>query len=398
MGHRGHFAHNALGHKCVSRRSTTGFTARPITGSGGYPTLRINTKDSNYNIAVNWAHTFGSTSVLELAFGRVSAENDRTPNFTNIPSDFFQNSGFASYFYNHGKFGGLRVPSVQVGENYISGTNYVGKLHYSNIWEYRGDYSKTVGRHNLRTGASLATYGWEQPFYGSEADFAQAETQDANFDANTGDAMASFVLGVPDYAEVDNVYSLLHGGKVIGGYFQDQWRVTDKLTINWGLRYDLTVNPREGKASNGSNITGDFNFSNGTYILQNSAPACSPTQGAPCIPGGTLPANVTVAESQVIPTPVHVASQLAPSAPRYQQTPSMKRPPFGHGLHAHALSTENPVAVHVVATLVHLALATPGKSEHPTPVLQVASPLYGSATDSAVRTAAQLAAVPTLPA
>jgi len=269
----------------------------PITGSGGYPTLRINTKDSNYNIAVNWAHTFGSTSVLELAFGRVSAENDRTPNFTNIPSDFFQNSGFASYFYNHGKFGGLRVPSVQVGENYISGTNYVGKLHYSNIWEYRGDYSKTVGRHNLRTGGSLATYGWEQPFYGSEADFAQAETQDANFDANTGDAMASFVLGVPDYAEVDNVYSLLHGGKVIGGYFQDQWRVTDKLTINWGLRYDLTVNPREGKASNGSNITGDFNFSNGTYILQNSAPACSPTQGAPCIPGGTLPANVTVAKN-----------------------------------------------------------------------------------------------------
>lgn len=269
----------------------------PITGSGGYPELRINTHDSNYNVAVNWNHDFGPTSVLQLTFGRVSAYDNRTPNFTNIPTDYFQNSGFAQYFYDHASFGGLRVPSVQVGGNYISGTNYVGKLHYSNIWEYRGDYSKTVGRHSLRTGASLATYGWEQPFYGSESDYQQTETQDGNFDQNTGDAMASMVLGVPDYAEVDNVYSLLHGGKIIGTYFQDQWRVTDRLTINLGLRYDLTINPRQGKSSDGSNITGDFNFSNGTYILQNPAPACSSTQGAPCIPGGTLPANVTIAKN-----------------------------------------------------------------------------------------------------
>ena len=78
----------------------------------------------------------------------------------------------------------------------------------------------------------------------------------------------SMMLGVPTYAEVDNVYSLLHGGKIIGTYFQDQWRVNDKLTINWGLRYDITINPRQGKGSNGSNITGNFDFSNGTYILQ----------------------------------------------------------------------------------------------------------------------------------
>ena len=74
-----------------------------------------------------------------------------------------------------------------------------------------------------------------------------------------------------------------------------------KLTLNLGLRYDLTVNPRQGKASNGSDITGDFNFSNGTYILQKPAPACSPTQGAPCIPGGALPANVTIASNGKIP-------------------------------------------------------------------------------------------------
>jgi hypothetical protein len=268
----------------------------PITGSGGYPGVVANIDDSNYNIAVNWTHTFGSSSVLQLTFGRVSAQNNRTPYFSKTPSDFYQNSGFANYFYNHAAFGGNQVPSVGV-DNYLAGFAYVGKLHYSNIWEYRGDFSKTVGRHSFRMGASMATDGWEQPFYGSEDDFSQTQTQDGNLDSNTGDPMASLVLGVPGYAEVDNVYSLLHGGKVIGTYFQDQWRPTDRLTINWGLRYDITVNPRQGKASNGSDITGDFNFANGTYILQKPAPACSDTQGAPCIPGGTLPPDVTIAKN-----------------------------------------------------------------------------------------------------
>jgi hypothetical protein len=266
---------------------------QPNTVSGGFPGLVSDTQSNNYNIAVNWTHTFGPSSVLQLTFGRVSAQFNTVPHFNNAPSDFLQNSGFAPAFYNHLSFGSL-IPSAFI-DGYIGGADYVGKLHYSNIWEYRADYSKTIGRHTLRTGASLATDGWEQPFYGSENDFDPSQTADG--DGNGGDALASTMLGVPTYAEIDNVYSLLHGGRIVGGYFQDQWRVNDRLTINWGLRYDVTINPRQGKASNGSNITGNFDFSNGSYILQNTAPACSPTQGAPCIPGGTLPAHVVIAKN-----------------------------------------------------------------------------------------------------
>jgi Carboxypeptidase regulatory-like domain/TonB dependent receptor len=267
---------------------------QPDTVSGGFPGLTANTQSNNYNLAMNWTHTFGPSSMLQLTFGHVSAQFNVIPHFDNAPSDFLQQSGFAPAFYNHLNFGAL-IPSVFIGGGYVGGANYVGKLHYSNIWEYRGDFSKTYGRHTFRTGASLATDGWEQPFYGSEDDFDAPQTADGN--GNGGDALASMILGVPTYAEVDNVYSLLHGGKIIGSYLQDQWRVNDKLTINWGLRYDITINPRQGKASNGSNITGNFDFSNGTYILQNPAPTCSPTQGAPCIPGGTLPEHVVIAKN-----------------------------------------------------------------------------------------------------
>ena len=70
--------------------------------------------------------------------------------------------------------------------------------------------------------------------------------------------------------------------------------MSDRLTLNLGLRYDVTDWPREGHASDHSNITGNIDLNNGTYVFQDPAPACSSTQGAPCIPGGTLPDHVTV--------------------------------------------------------------------------------------------------------
>jgi hypothetical protein len=109
--------------------------------------------------------------------------------------------------------------------------------------------------------------------------------------------MASTLLGLPTYAEVDNVYAGLRGGKIFGGYVEDQWKVNDRLTLNLGLRYDVTDWPSEGVPSNHSNITGNLDLNTGTYVLQIPAPACSATQGAPCIPGGTLPDHVSVSKS-----------------------------------------------------------------------------------------------------
>jgi hypothetical protein len=44
--------------------------------------------------------------------------------------------------------------------------------------------------------------------------------------------------------------------------------------------------------TDGQGYVGDINLSNGTYLVSAIPPACSSTVGAPCIPGGALPANV----------------------------------------------------------------------------------------------------------
>jgi hypothetical protein len=88
-----------------------------------------------------------------------------------------------------------------------------------------------------------------------------------------------------------------NGGWVDGFYFGDQWRATDRLTVNWGIRYDLTLLSTWGSKSDGTAYVGSLNLNNGTYILQWPTPFCSQTGKAPCIPGSSLPANVVVSSN-----------------------------------------------------------------------------------------------------
>jgi hypothetical protein len=70
------------------------------------------------------------------------------------------------------------------------------------------------------------------------------------------------------------------------------------MTLNIGLRWDVTLWPIYGTQGAPDSYVGDLNLNNGTYILANVPPACSPTVGFPCIPGGVLPAHVVVTGQQ----------------------------------------------------------------------------------------------------
>ena len=267
---------------------------QPNTGSGGIQGNILNQTVNTYNIAVNWSHTFTSNAVTQFTFGRVRGQNDGINSITNAPSDFLQKAGFASSFTDHtlGSVSTPLIPTFDIGGYLLEG-NFTNTDNFSNIYEYKSDTSKMIGRHLLRFGASIATDNRLGTALGSVDVFDTFQTSNGSAGAG-GDSFASMLLGLPTYAEIDTVYSQVRGGKIFGGYFEDQLKVNDRLTLNLGLRYDVTDWPREGIDANGSSITGNMDLNNGTYVLQKPAPGCSATQGAPCIPGGTLPPHVSV--------------------------------------------------------------------------------------------------------
>jgi hypothetical protein len=141
------------------------------------------------------------------------------------------------------------------------------------------DATKLAGHHTIEFGGSVIRTGFKVDNQtGTSVTYATAQT--ANFGAGGGDAMASFVLGLPLNAArligtsqgdmIGNAWSL---------YFQDNWKVTPKLSLNFGVRYDY-VSPMVNH--NGS---GTFEFETGKYLFTKTNPV---TGEAPNAPPGLL--------------------------------------------------------------------------------------------------------------
>jgi hypothetical protein len=115
------------------------------------------------------------------------------------------------------------------------------------VWQFEDGLSWTHSRHNLKFGGQF----WRQrikTFYAGNngqlghLDFDGRFTQSsaaAETDV-TGDGGADFVLGLPfQYGRgVSTGKTWEQSSNIIGIYAQDNWRVTDRLTLNLGLRYD----------------------------------------------------------------------------------------------------------------------------------------------------------------
>jgi hypothetical protein len=297
----GRLDHQFTEHDNVWARYTS--YRQPVTGSGGFAGLLHEQVTDGYNLAVDYTHLFSGSMLAELHFGRTSVNIDQGSQFVNAAPSFGTQVGFSPNFAGGFRNGISMIPQVVI-QGYIGNPNpsahgaaQVDDTHVSDIWEYGGDFTKTFGRHTFKAGANFASNNSNALYLNSNVQFTAANTANPNPPAGTspgGDALASFLLGDPNNAGRRNVIETEHGGYIDGFYAMDQWKVTSKLNVNFGLRYDITFLPTYGDNHNANNFVGDMDFRNGTYILARNAPSCTQTNAAPCIPGGALPAHVVV--------------------------------------------------------------------------------------------------------
>ncbi|HTS69963.1 MAG TPA: hypothetical protein VMO17_13360, partial [Terriglobia bacterium] len=273
----------------------TGFT-QPDIFPYNYPGSTQNLYEHGYQTAVDYTHVFGGgAKVLTIGFGRNSQQTNQVGH-RGVADNLWQSAGFSPEFAAIFHQSGQLNPSISIaGFSGIPG-NKIQDTHMSNVYEWKGDFTWVHGRHTFQMGGDFATNNTHSPIEYIDEDFNVAQTSQDGKGNVGGEALASFLLGVPDYADYRNVNETTHGGWVDGFYFQDSWKATDKLTVNIGLRYDLTLWPIYGSLADKNQWVGDMDLDHGVYILARNAPACDPASGvgAPCIPGGTLPANVVL--------------------------------------------------------------------------------------------------------
>ena len=270
------------------------------TSSGGIPGLPSILATPARNWGGSYVHVFSPAFIVQAQAAKTTGQHNTTQLFQKSTSAIISQVGFAqTYVGNYQATGKSLIPNVQITGFAQGGEVIQNTPKATDSTEFRATVTKIIRNHELKFGAGYTTLGFESPIADSSVAFAANETASSPTNAATGLGLASFLLNVPDSAQRRNVLESERPGGVFGSFVQDSWKATRTLTLNFGLRYDITFIPPYGangsETQQGGIATGDVDFNNGTYILQKVPQSCATLGHSPCIPGnGTLPANVVV--------------------------------------------------------------------------------------------------------
>jgi hypothetical protein len=123
---------------------------------------------------------------------------------------------------------------------------------FENIFQVADTLTWIRGRHSLKFGIDFRRQ--QRNFYQVTAprgffDFGGVYTNDLTT-ANGGNGLADLLLGIADANEQDFLLGLYPTRYWdLGGFVQDDFRIRPNLTINLGLRYDITA-PANGRVGN----------------------------------------------------------------------------------------------------------------------------------------------------
>jgi len=236
--HRAYFRHAS--NDRTEDRAVNGIDNKPGT-DGQQPFQRINDA-----YVADWTWTASPTLIfdvrgsfnrfIEKGFGRANEDFDVSS--FGLPQSLLKSVPGPIYFGRWNFYTGT------------SGTtsvyNSLGRgqsNNYTNTFELQGSVTKVAGPHTLKAGADIRQINYEIQNTGDILQFNAYTglTQKVwnTSDGTSGDPFATFLLGVP---EGTSNYPLFPWWKQMYGglYINDDWKVSRRLTLNLGLRYDLT--------------------------------------------------------------------------------------------------------------------------------------------------------------
>jgi len=268
--------------------------------SGGLPGLQAANSVPARNWGGSYVHIFGPSLILQLQGARTTVQSNSTTLWSKSISQVFSAAGFSAAFAGGfaGNGGGDLLPSPGINGYSSGGESIQNTPEATDAYQVSGNLTKVLGNHEIHFGGGFISNKFASPISYANLSFLAQQTADPNT-PGTGDGLSSFLLGVPDGANRRNVNETTRPGGVMDFFLQDSWKATSRLTVNIGLRYDYSFLPPYGTSATvgqqGGIETGDMNFANGTYVLQDVPPTCASRGFAPCMPGdGSLPAHVVV--------------------------------------------------------------------------------------------------------
>lgn len=196
-----------------------------------------------HNLGAGWNHLFSPTKVLEVKFGYNAPENPGLAFGRRLSRIDFLNQANIKMFQPDVLSSTVPPNFNAVGEFSVGGG---GDVTRDQIWQAIANYSMILGKHSIRFGGNYSHRHFftntANPMNG-DALFNPILTSTATI-ANSGHSFATMLLGYPTEIRRGQGNTLTQGRIFAPQFFiQDDWRVTSKLTLNIGLRYEFQNAP-----------------------------------------------------------------------------------------------------------------------------------------------------------
>lgn len=212
-----------------------------LDGSGGEGSQNVSGLQLDFGNNFVWSetHIFSPTFVNEFRFGYDYGHFDTYQlNFTqNIAQQLGMNGmPFGAIAKDNGG-----LPTLSIGGIASAGTHaYRPEEESENEYQILDNVTKSFGKQSLRFGfsaQSVRSSTLEPPASHGQYSFSGYYTGSYGTPF-TGDGIADFLTDMMNSGSIGPSSSFNDYNWYLAGYTQDDWRVTNKLTLNLGIRYD----------------------------------------------------------------------------------------------------------------------------------------------------------------
>ncbi len=289
------------------------YFTRQFTNPGPFPPPLIGTTNfqeaeksqSGHGLALGETHLFSASVVNEFRSGYNRIRDFLDPFVKESVAGQF---GFVGIPQQAGITG---LPHIGIsGFTDLGEANFLPNRKISETAQFSDNLSWIRGKHSLKAGG---TYRWVRSWFDVSAqahgsfDFNGVFTQDPQKRPSTGSAFADFLLGVPSSSGLSTVFSGDVRFRYYGFFIEDDWKVTPKLTLNLGARYELWTQPLERH-----DLQGNFLLNQDKLIFpHNKVPPGIPPSLAATVPLGLGSRSLLKTDTNNLAPRLGLAYQLA---------------------------------------------------------------------------------------
>jgi hypothetical protein len=209
-----------------------------------YPGFAIDSKGQTHTIELADVKTLSSAAVNEFRLGyfRLNTRFNRPLGGT---SKKLSDLGFASGDNRQpGIFPGTPsvegIPEIDF-NNFVIGVPSRPNQLITNIYQVSDNFSKVIGTHTIKFGAQYHFNQLEENLSNvANGNFGFGSTFNGQA-SETGSDFVDFLIGAPSGFIQGQAFPSYGRSYYFGLYGQDSWRARPNLTVNFGLRYDVSA-------------------------------------------------------------------------------------------------------------------------------------------------------------